>query len=572
MQAHVRTLTFPKTEHSAETNEDALAYDAGAGLFVVADGVGSASFSGEWAHVLVEHAIREPLLGDDPFEVEWWLRRAQRRYDERVPRPESLPTFAQEKARQGGASTLVALRLGAAAGEALPAEVLAFGDSCAIVQHRGAAALQSFPLQSADEFSTATVALPARVRYFDRRLHRCRRLPLALGAGDVVILATDAVAKAILGAGGGRLGTAEEAFAAVAEASAADWESLVHLWREGEALADDDATALVIAFGSEGEELGATLAPLPALVTERQAELAAALADDRGEGIAIAYGDGSYFGDGYLDPLLLQRSRLAADAVAEVRAAIMRSLSARHGGQSPAQAWERWAPLLAEEPSAATLRASLQQLGLPLPAPRWPHLLPFREALARADAESAIALAPPEDLAYLLTDGEQCLVQSARQWLARRERLRAGLERGEVDLTDGPSLPGALAAALAGDDDERILLAAAVTGTDDGQADDEARERARLARRRLEALAGLRLALAAGDDDAIVSACPNGLDGHPLLRPSERARIGVARRRLPAGESPPDGEPARGDMGSGAAADAHEQEATPAPDADGEEL
>lgn len=464
MRATVLALTHPKSEHTAINNEDAFAYDAASGLFAVADGVGSASFSGEWARILVQHFLAEPLLGDDPFEVEWWLRRAQRLYEERTPAPESLPPFAQEKARRGGAATLVTLRLTAVSEEVAKGEVLACGDSCAIVRRADNAGLESFPLHTATAFAATTLALPARVRHFDRTWQRCARWEVSLSPGDAMLLATDAVAKAVLAGGtdafaavmaavqvqgapvqaeeppvqarGGTCsGAPSESIAdsetcglrACARATqGSEWSAVISRWRRCGIIADDDSTALCIGIGQGDEELGCTVAPAAPLVAVRQAELATALSEGRLEAVALAYGDGLYHGAAQLAPVRVEQARLVADAIQDVRSAIIRHLASGREQSSLAAVWDRWSPLLDSEPSAQVLRRSLVQLGLPLQPPAWGHLEAFRAAVDQADAAALVSLAPPPDLHYLLTKGERELVRQAQRRLRRRRAAAAG--------------------------------------------------------------------------------------------------------------------------------------------------
>jgi len=336
--------------------------------------------------------------------------------------------------------------------------VLACGDSCAILRRAGCATLESFPLRSAEEFNSVTLALPARTRYFDRRRQRCQRWTLSLAPGDSLILATDAVAKAILARG-------VRAFCTVAAARpeaahyqgivpaphsespgdgrdglwrerhsvsggertrrGGEWSAIVSQWRRRGILVDDDATALVICIGEGEAALGCRPAPAAALIAARQAELAAALAEERLESVAVAYGDGSYFAEAQLAPVHAEQARLVAGALLELRMAMIGHLAARQQDATPlAAVWERWAPLLAGEPSAAALRQSLVQLGVPLAEPVWPHVAAFRTAIDRADVSAVAMLAPPEALSYLLTDSEWTLVHRARRQVRRGRRAR----------------------------------------------------------------------------------------------------------------------------------------------------
>src|SRR5205085_988053 len=104
------------------------------GLFCVADGAGSTLFSNIWADILVEQYQQDPLLSSDPFEMEWWIRQAQKRYRDLAPESEKLNWNARQKAQEQGAySTLATLHVTHVEAQTAQAEVLVIGDSCVLV-------------------------------------------------------------------------------------------------------------------------------------------------------------------------------------------------------------------------------------------------------------------------------------------------------------------------------------------------------------------------------------------------------------------------------------------------------
>src|SRR5579872_1031817 len=112
MRARVTRLQTWRSEYAAETCQDRLLDDLASGLFAVADGAGTTTFPRLWADVLVRHFLRVPLMSENPFEVEWWLRLAQETYTAERPRLESLSSDAREKeSTQGSESTLATLRI-----------------------------------------------------------------------------------------------------------------------------------------------------------------------------------------------------------------------------------------------------------------------------------------------------------------------------------------------------------------------------------------------------------------------------------------------------------------------------
>src|SRR5947209_2055124 len=151
MLAQVTMLRHWKSEHNEETCEDACGENTAQGLFAVADGVGTTLFSDAWANFLVQHFLHVPLLSNDPFEVEWWVRLVQEQFKNEFSAGANMAWNAQQKAQsQGSYSTLATLRVSES--DAIHAEVslLAFGDSCVFVSKPSAEHIWSFPLEQAD--------------------------------------------------------------------------------------------------------------------------------------------------------------------------------------------------------------------------------------------------------------------------------------------------------------------------------------------------------------------------------------------------------------------------------------
>src|SRR5579859_411692 len=102
MLAHLTRLRYWKSEHNEETCEDAYGENASQGLFAVADGAGTTLFSDVWAALLVQHFLQIPLLSNDPFEVEWWVRLVQEQFKQELPIAKNMPWNALQKAQDEG--------------------------------------------------------------------------------------------------------------------------------------------------------------------------------------------------------------------------------------------------------------------------------------------------------------------------------------------------------------------------------------------------------------------------------------------------------------------------------------
>ena len=220
MFANVTCLRYWKSERADITTcEDALRSDVRHGLFCVADGAGTTIFSNIWADILVEQFVQDPLMSSDPFEMEWWIRQAQKRYRGLAPKSDKLNWNARQKAlEQGAYATLATLRFIRSDAQALAAELLVIGDSCVIIGHPGKQQIVPFPLQHAQDFDRAPYCVPSLLKNLNRHVLYAKTYEVTLSPGDILILATDAVARWIISGGGsGNESHAWEAFLEIAQ-------------------------------------------------------------------------------------------------------------------------------------------------------------------------------------------------------------------------------------------------------------------------------------------------------------------------------------------------------------------
>lgn len=312
MKLQTTRLVYWKTEHTVEDNEDACHADPDTGLFAVADGVGETSFSHQWAPVLVERFVRDPLTSTDPFEVEHWVRAAQREAKPRITSPETLSGVAQTKARLGASATLLGLSVVSlgdyGAGPPYSYKVTAVGDSNFFHWRpiTGNAQpgdgpyelVRCFPFDSSDQFGT----LPNSIN--SRNFDRYNTTPLVFDAtadprytlrdGDVLLLATDAVAQWVLGL----VEMGHNPVADLLNETEETWPRLIEHLREQRWIVNDDSTLLVIQVSGVNEEPALKAVDYPGLRRARTAEVQALIAEAalgraRDTELALAYGDGS---------------------------------------------------------------------------------------------------------------------------------------------------------------------------------------------------------------------------------------------------------------------------------------
>jgi hypothetical protein len=318
MKLNYKELVYWKTEHTRDDNEDAWGKDLSKGIFAVADGVGESSFADEWAPHVVRHFVEDPLLTDDAFEVERWVRITQRearegdpegKYERMTPL-ETLSGIALQVARRGAAATLLGLVIEALGGQGAPIttysyRLIAVGDSNFFhwrpldpESRKRYELKKTFPIENSASFGTLPDSINSR--YFDR--YNTTVLPfdaasdpeLILRDGDVLMLATDAVAQWILRANEDDFNPAW----GLLQQTEKGWSDFIEQMRERKRMVNDDATLLIIQIESvsEGEPLvqideGA----LQRLRTDELWQMVKAyhLHEAREVDLALAFGDGS---------------------------------------------------------------------------------------------------------------------------------------------------------------------------------------------------------------------------------------------------------------------------------------
>lgn len=186
------SASVPKTGNTAAENEDATAADPSRLRFAVADGATEGWQSGGWASHLATAYVRRP---PSPADFPRWLGFVRRKWS---PPAESgaAPWYAEVKRDQGAFATLVGIEFRRAAKESrLAWKAVAVGDSCLLVLRDGKFEA-TFPLSSPAEFGNRPPLIPSAA---DRPCPKPEWLAGHAQPGDLFLLATDAVARYLLG-------------------------------------------------------------------------------------------------------------------------------------------------------------------------------------------------------------------------------------------------------------------------------------------------------------------------------------------------------------------------------------
>jgi hypothetical protein len=239
MRIRSRAFWLPKAGCSIEEYEDAFwpapPFDRDIELFraAVADGATEASFAGVWARILVRAYCKGQVGGKKLIK---FLPVLQKEWTETVgDRP--LPWYAEQKAAQGGFSTITGLTLF----DDGRWESSSIGDSC-LFQVRDDRIVVSFPLDHSSQFGSRPVLLSSRGSGAESLVSYAGEW----NEGDVFYLMTDAIAAWFL-----RCVEAELKVPSIFLELDEDTlfaERIVE-WRRDGAIKNDDVTVLRIRLG-----------------------------------------------------------------------------------------------------------------------------------------------------------------------------------------------------------------------------------------------------------------------------------------------------------------------------------
>lgn len=195
-----QTFWLPKKGNEDEDYEDAFAFDVATGRVAVADGATESSFAARWAQALVRGFVSQ-LSSLSPQPVAQFLEllnSLQQGWHKSISW-DSLPWFAEEKARAGAFSSIVGL---AFVGDFQSRQdgfpplrwcALAVGDSC-LFHMRQDSVLKAFPLEHSEQFGNRPLLLSSNPVNNQQVWSEVCYAEGEAQPGDVFLLVTDALA------------------------------------------------------------------------------------------------------------------------------------------------------------------------------------------------------------------------------------------------------------------------------------------------------------------------------------------------------------------------------------------
>jgi len=189
------TYWMPKEGTALSEWEDGAAYSRQSGWFAVADGASTGSNSREWAFTLTNAFITakdDKVFDDTTTGFVDWVVRTRKSFDPQADSflPSKAPKWVQVAGSQRGSyATLLAGRI--ADGKV---RAVAVGDCC-LFRLSPSGTVRSFPLNSPTDFGSSPQLIRSKQSDDATLTSAVRRYEQELDPGDVVFVASDALAE-----------------------------------------------------------------------------------------------------------------------------------------------------------------------------------------------------------------------------------------------------------------------------------------------------------------------------------------------------------------------------------------
>jgi hypothetical protein len=251
----VTAFRLPKNGYTIDECEDALEYSLESQRFAIADGATESSFSDRWAQSLVKTFIIDPPFGTPPSEdaMQLWLLPQQQEWHAGVNWA-ALPWYCQEKAERGAYAALVGLEFETHGtiwqkivgrtlqGEEMMWHAFAVGDSN-LYQVRDDKIITAFPIEKSEQFNSRPILLASNETNNLSALKEIKSASGGVKAGDLMVLATDAIAKWFLS----KYEAGEKPWEHLLQArTEAEFTALVEKARKSEGMRNDDTSIILL--------------------------------------------------------------------------------------------------------------------------------------------------------------------------------------------------------------------------------------------------------------------------------------------------------------------------------------
>lgn len=256
MRSVVSSFWLPRHGSPVEHYEDAFC-PRGTGVqrgprlrVAVADGASESMLSGLWAELLVRswcRSRRRDMAGAVEAAMSAWQGALGSYLESRRTACRPIEWFEQPGLDRGAHATVLGVELGWSAGEGATWRAESLGDSC-LFQVRGDDLVAAFPLDDADAFGNTPPLVPTQPAQLPRVVALLERASGRCADGDVLFLATDALAAWFL-ASAAAGGAPWRELGALAPGDAGGFAAWAGRRRHAGLLRNDDVTVLRVEVG-----------------------------------------------------------------------------------------------------------------------------------------------------------------------------------------------------------------------------------------------------------------------------------------------------------------------------------
>ena len=233
-----------RPDECEDANRVVYAPHRGSALFALCDGASESAFSRSWAQILVEAFVEDPF---DPGEasassLNEWLAPRSEEWSDGVPW-DRIPWHGEAKAKAGALAAMVAIEadlLPNSAGS-FGWRAVAVGDCCLFVVRDGGLEM-SFPMEAPDQFNNTPSLICSNPANNGRLWERVLRREGELIPGDLLILATDALAAWFLE----EVESGRKPWETLASIEPEEWDGWVEERRKERSMRNDDTTLVFV--------------------------------------------------------------------------------------------------------------------------------------------------------------------------------------------------------------------------------------------------------------------------------------------------------------------------------------
>jgi serine/threonine protein phosphatase PrpC len=185
-------FSLQKRSEEAKVNQDAFAISSDERIFAIADGVSTAPFSQIWSNNVVKKFIEKPFASDlNEQKLKDWLEDIRKEWSSEIDQRKS-PKMILERAKEvGGSTTFLGMIIQEMKKKYQKLQLFGIGDTNMFLI-RNKRIKYSFPVTSVESFTDQTIGL-CSIDNASQKIPELKEFNAK--RGDIVILATDALAK-----------------------------------------------------------------------------------------------------------------------------------------------------------------------------------------------------------------------------------------------------------------------------------------------------------------------------------------------------------------------------------------